>query len=224
MASLIRVLQGNRNNDIILSMDKPGNIQFTILLCILAEFFNLLTAWILGDILHIPLFMDTIGTVFIVFYAGLVPGLLVGGLYNILRLFLMVATGHSFYPWEMMYSFCGLVIAFFTWLFSWQNRNMYISRTLTILYLILISLITAFASSLVGGAIETSHRIYFDNQLYVNPVKNFVMAFLGENLGLFVARTFARIPVSVLDRLISTFVGFSLYQLAKKRFLSDARQ
>ena len=224
MPEFIKLLQGNINNDIIIHMEKRSNTFLLVVFCILAEILNLLVPWITFDHLKVPLFMDTIGTVFIVFYAGLLPGLIVGGFYNILRLMLEILSGNPVYPWEMMYSFCGLVIAFFTWLFSWQNRNMYISRTLTILYLILISLITAFASSLVGGAIETSHRIYFDNQLYVNPVKNFVMAFLGENLGLFVACTFARIPVSVLDRLISTFVGFSLYQLAKKRFLSDARQ
>lgn len=205
-------------------MDKPASIHITIFLCILAEFFNLLTAWVLGDVMHIPLFMDTIGTVFIVFYAGLLPGLLVGGLYNVLRLLLMVVAGNSFYPWEIMYSLCGFAIAFFTWLFSWRNNNLYLSKTLTILYLILISLVTAFASSIIGGMIETFQRILFDNQVYVNPVKNFVMAFLGENLGLFVACTFARIPVTVLDRLICTFLGFILYQLARRRGSADARQ
>ena len=205
-------------------MDKPASIHTTIFLCILAEFFNLLTAWILGDVMHVPLFLDTIGTVFIVLYAGLIPGLLVGALYNILRLFLMVIVGNPVYPWEIMYSLCGVSIAFFTWLFSWQNHNIYVSKSLTILYIILISLVTAFVSSLIGGAIEAFQRIFFDNHIYLNPVKNFVMAFLGEDIGLFIACTFARIPVTVLDRLICTFLGFVLYQLVRRRLSSDARQ
>lgn len=224
MSSLIQVLQGSRNNDIIVSMEKPNNLFLTVIFCILAEILNLILPWITFDYLKIPLFMDTIGTVFIVLYAGLVPGLIVGGLYNVLRLLLQIFVGNSVYPWEIMYSLCGIAIVFFTWLFSWQNRNLYSSKRITILYLILISLVTAFTSSLLGGAIETFQRIFFDNQIYSNPVKTFIMAFLGEKLGLFVACTFARIPVSVLDRLICTFLGFTLYQLVRRRLSTDAQQ
>ena len=222
MSELMQVLQGKRNNAIIFSMDKPNSIPLTIILCVIAELLNLFSAWILGDVLHIPLFMDTIGTVFIVFYAGLIPGLIVGGLYNILRLLLMIIAGNPFYPWEIMYSLCGISIVIFTWIFSWHNDNLYLSKTLTILYIILISLVTAFASSIIGGAVESFQRIFFDDQIYVNPVKSFVMAFLGENIGLFIACTFARIPVTILDRLICTVLGFILYKIVKSREASNA--
>ncbi len=187
-----------------------------ILLCLLAQAFNLLAAYILGDILHLPLFMDTVGTVFIVFYAGLVPGMMVGISYNILRFFLMMILGNPVYPWEIMYCLCGAAIAFFTCFFYWRNQNFYLSRTLAILYLVLISLVTAFASSIIGGSIEAVQRICFDNQIYENPVRNFVTAFLGQHFGLFVACIFSRIPITVLDRLICTFLGAALYQLVKK--------
>ena len=187
-----------------------------VIFCFLAEVLNLVLPWILGDILHIPLFMDTIGTVFIVFYAGLVPGLIVAGLYNILRLILMIIVGNPVYPWEMMYSLCGLAIAFLTWLFSWKNRNLSLTKGLTFLYLILISLMTAFASSLIGGAVEATQRILFDNQVYINPVRSFIMAFLGERIGLYIACMFARIPITVLDRLICTFLGFIVYKLVRR--------
>ena len=94
-----------------------------ILLCLLAQAFNLLVAYILGDILHLPLFMDTVGTVFIVFYAGLVPGMMVGISYNILRFFLMMILGNPVYPWEIMYCLCGAAIAFFTCFFLLEKSE-----------------------------------------------------------------------------------------------------
>ncbi len=186
-----------------------------IILCIFAEVLNLGLPFLFGDLLGVPLFLDTIGTVFIVFYAGLIPGLIVGGLYNILRLLLMVSIGNPVYPWEMMYALCGLAIAFLTWALSWKNTSLYLTKALTFLYLILISLITAFASSMIGGAVEATQRILFDNQVYVNPVRSFIMAFLGEKTGLYIACMFARIPITVLDRLISTFFGLIVYQLVR---------
>ena len=109
----------------------------------------------------------------------------------------------------------GLAIAFLTWALSWKNTSPYLTKALTFLYLILISLITAFASSMIGGAVEATQRILFDNQVYVNPVRSFIMAFLGEKTGLYIACMFARIPITVLDRLISTFFGFIVYQLVR---------
>lgn len=187
-----------------------------ILLCICALLFNLILAYILGDILHIPLFMDTIGTVAVVFYAGLFPGLIVAGLYNVLRFGLMVLIGNPAYPWEMMYALCGIAIAFSTWILSWRNKNIGRGKSLTSLYLVLIAIVSSFASSFTGGAIETFQRQIFDNQIYPNPVKDFVTAFLGDKFGLFVACVIARIPFTTIDRLICTFAGYLLYKGIKK--------
>lgn len=197
------------------STTQRPSILRIIAFSLFAEFLNLILPFIFGDLLHVPLFLDTIGTVFIVFYAGLVPGLIVAGLYNILRLILMVIVGNPVYPWEMMYSLCGLAIAFLTWALSWKNTSLYLTRALTFLYLILISLLTAFASSMIGGAVEATQRLLFDNQVYINPVRSFIMAFLGEKIGLYISCMFARIPITVLDRLISTFFGFIVYQLVR---------
>ena len=162
--------------------------------------------------------MDTIGTVFIVFYAGLLPGLIVGLSYNIFRVFfIMLVFGNPFYPWESLYSLCGGAIAFFTWLLYWKNRNFYLSRTIVFLYLILISLVTTFASSVIGGSIEAVKRIFFGNQVYVNPVNNFVVSFLGQHFGLLVSCIFSRIPITLLDRIICTFMGVGIYQLVIKK-------
>ena len=197
----------------------PVSLIKTILLCLLALLFNLATAYIFGDMLHIPLFLDTIGTVVTVFYAGLVPGLIVAGFYNVLRVLLMVLMGNPAYPWDMMYALCGLAIVFCTWVFIYKNSNFQGVTILTGLYLLLIALVSSFASSLIGAGIETAQRIIFHNQIYSNPVTLFVQAFLGGNFGLFLACFITRIPVTVLDRLICTFAGWCLYLLLKKKLI-----
>jgi len=57
-------------------MNKQEPVSRIIFFSIIAQFINLTGIFLIGDILHLPLFMDTIGTVFIVFYAGLLPGLI----------------------------------------------------------------------------------------------------------------------------------------------------
>ena len=113
----------------------------TILLCLLALLFNLASAYFFGDMLHVPLFLDTIGTVVTVFYAGLVPSLFVAGFYNVFRVLLMVAMGNPAYPWDMMYALCGLAIVFCTWVFIYKNSNFRGGTILTVLYLLLIVLV-----------------------------------------------------------------------------------
>ena len=193
----------------------------TILVCVIAQIINLAAAYIFGDMLHVPLFLDTIGTVVTVFYAGLVHGLIVAGFYNVLRVLLMVLMGNPAYPWDMMYALCGLAIVFCTWVFIYKNSNFRGGTLLTVLYLLLIVLVSSFASSLIGAGIETSQRIIFHNQIYSNPVTLFVQAFLGGNFGLFLACFITRIPVTVLDRLICTFAGWCLYLLLKKSSFRD---
>ena len=199
-------------------MHKQTSLFRVIVFCVLALAFNLVSAFVLGDVLHIPLFMDTIGTVFIVFYAGLIPGLIVGLSYNMFRVFfIMLFYGNPFYPWESLYSLCGASIAFFIWFIFWKNRIFYHSRSLVFIYLILIAIITTFASSVIGGSIEVLQRFFFDDKAYLNPVNNFVVSFLGQHFGLWISCIFSRIPICLLDRLISTFLGAAIYQLVKNR-------
>lgn len=199
-------------------MNKTKSISRIIFFSVIAQIINLLGIFLVSDTLHIPLFMDTIGTVFIVFYAGLIPGLIVGLSYNMFRVFfIMLFYGNPFYPWESLYSLCGASIAFFTWFIFWKNRIFYHSRSLVFIYLILIAIITTFASSVIGGSIEVLQRFFFDDKAYLNPVNNFVVSFLGQHFGLWISCIFSRIPICLLDRLISTFLGAAIYQLVKNR-------
>ena len=201
-------------------MNKNLHSFFLVLLaCVIGEIVNLAGAHLLLllEPLHIPLFLDTIGTVAVTFYAGLLPGIIVALLFNVIRTIqLALVNGTEIYPWEMLYMLCGAAIAAVTWAFARRKENFRINRQITILYLVLIALLSAFASSVVGGLVETVNRIFFDGIHNKSLTEYFVRAFMGENLGLFVSCVFARIPMTVMDRTVCTFAGYGLYVLVKK--------
>ena len=184
-------------------------------LCILSLLGNLLLVILVFDALKLPLFGDTVFTVALVFYEGLFPALIVAFLYNIIRALYLSCISSSLNV-EFLYNLCGIAIVFITWLFARKKSNFHISFSITILYLLLISLLTAFASSLIGGIVDIFYYIQGKVLLAPSPVNLFVMSFLGQNLGMFISGVFGRLPVTVLDRLICTFVGYSLYRYGSR--------
>ncbi len=192
-----------------------SDVSRIIVACVMAELLNLLCKWLLCDVAHVPLFMDTIGSVAITFYAGLLPGVFVALGLNVLQvLFIAAVTGSPVYPWEMAYALCGVAIVCVTWAFSRTKANFRMGRVIAVLYLVLIALVSAFASSFIGGMIETVNRLFFDGIAYsADQLEHFVRALLGENLGLLASCVIARIPVTVLDRVFCTFAGFGVYWL-----------
>lgn len=198
-------------------MNKLNSFFKCLIVCVIGEMLNFAGAFLL-DSFHIPLFLDTVGTVAVTFYAGLVPGIIVALLFNILRtLQVALINNIQLYLWEMLYMLCGAAIAAVTWAFSHKKENFRISRTITLLYLLLIAFVSAFASSVIGGLVETVNRIFFSGVQNKSPTEYFVRAFMGENLGLFVSCVIARIPTTLLDRVICTFAGYGLYRIAKHR-------
>lgn len=194
-------------------------LRFSIIFLV-GEAMNLLFRFLLVDVAHIALWFDTIGTVAVTFYAGLVPGIVVAALYNIICVIILAVVSKSpIYPWDMIYALCGIAITVMTWLFARKKENFRMGRMIATLYLVLIALVSAFASSIVGGIIESVNRIRFGNLAYSSVLEQFVRAFLGENIGILTSCILVRIPVTVLDRLICTFAGFGIYKLFSRKKL-----
>lgn len=183
--------------------------------CMCAEALNFLCVLLFCTIAHIPLFLDTIGTVAITFYAGLIPGLIVAILYNVLWVVVTAAmAGNAVYIMDMVYALCGIAIVISTWFFARKKQNFSINSFTTFLYLILIAIVSAIASSIIGGIIETTNRVVFDGASYKTSVLDpLIHLLLGEKLKTFIACVIARIPITSVDRLICTFAGFSVYKL-----------
>ena len=184
----------------------------------MAEALNYIFGYIFGDVLHFPLFMDTIFTVAITFYCGLFPGLCVAILYNILCTLTLVARGYSFEPFPMLFSLCGAAIAFVTWFFARKKNEFRISLSITVLYIVLIALISSFLSILIGGTIDYIRYTMIDLPDRLAPIKRFTDSFVSQQFSLLSACYLAQIPVSIMDRLITTFLGFGVYKLMVKFF------
>lgn len=188
------------------------------LFCITAVLLNLGTTLLFYDVLGVPLFFDTIFTVAIVFYLGLIPGLIVGVSFNLVdTLFNMLFRG-IFSPTNCFFSICGAAIVLVTWAFSRKKEEFQISKTITILYLLLISLLSSSASIFIGGIIDYVRFTYLDIPDSMAPIKQFTDSFLSQKFSLFASCILAQIPISLTDRLITTFAGFGVYKLIVKLF------
>ena len=103
------------------------------------------------------------------------------------------------------YTFCGIFIVLSSYFIIRYDNDSPASRELTLLYLILIALISTIFTVLIGGAIDYFHIKYQNFPDKMNPIKRFTKAFLRHNFSLFLSCIVAQIPVSFADRLISTF-------------------
>ncbi|QSI01542.1 hypothetical protein DYE50_02970 [Treponema ruminis] len=194
----------------------------TFLLCMAAIALNFLFAYVFCDVLHIPLFMDTVFTVAITFYCGLLPGLVAAIGYNIISVLTFEIRGYAFDPFAILFAVCGILITLVTWLFARRKEEFRISPVITILYLVLIAMLSSFASIISSGVVDYVRFSLVDLPDRIAPIKNFTDSFVNQHFSLFAACILAQIPVSIMDRLITTFLGFGVYKLMV-RFLGKER-
>ena len=189
-----------------------------IVLCTLADVLNIVSAFIFYDVLHIPLFMDTIFTVAITFYYGLAPGLVVAVLYNVLAAIVRLERGIGFQPFNMLFGICGALIALVTWIFARRKAEFKINATITCLYLLLIALCSSFVVIFSSGIIDFVRLSYFDTHDMVAPIREFTESFVHQKFSLLASCIFGQIPISFTDRLITTFLGYGVFRLMVKAF------
>lgn len=193
----------------------------TVALCIVAESLNFIVSYIFYEMLHIPLFMDTIFTVAITFYCGLVPGLVVAVSYNIISCFSSVARGYAFDPYLALFGICGALIAIVTWFFARHKENFRISTSITMAYLFLIAIISAFFSILSSGIIDFVRYTLLDIPDRVAPIKVFTDSFQAQHFSLLASCILGQIPIALTDRIITTFAGFGVYRLIVRCFSEE---
>ena len=181
--------------------------------CFISIFLNLGLSLLAYDVCQFPLFLDTVFTVAIVFYLGLIPGLIVGILYNFIDvLFNLLVRGINS-PTNIFFSLCGAAIVIVTWLFARKKEEFQISLPITILYLLLISLISSFFTIFIGGTFDFIRFSYYEIPDSMAPIKQFTESFVAQRFGLFASCILGQIPISITDRIISTFAGYGIYKL-----------
>lgn len=195
-----------------MSNEKIAKISQIFLICLVAVALNYICSYICVDMLHFPLFMDTIFTVAITFYFGLLPGLCVGVGFNILSSLTQVVRGFTFDPFTFLFAICSAIIAAVTWFFSRKKEEFCISKAITILYLVLIAIISSFLVVLSSGLIDYIRFSVLDIPDRVAPIKQFTESFVDMQFPLLVSSILAQIPISITDRILTTFLGYGVYK------------
>ena len=191
-------------------------IGFTAALIFAAVLGNIATSFF-SAVLELPAFFDTIFTIAITFYAGLVPGIIVAALTNPLMTVLRcLIYGTEIFYFDFLYSACGIFIVLTTWTISRNKKEFFFSRAVTILYLLVIAFASSFLSCFSASFLDTFIRPLFNKSSGFSAIDNFSIAFQKLKFNVFLSYLLPRIPLTVLDRLICTFAGFGIYRFAEK--------
>lgn len=161
------------------------------------------------DVLHTPLFFDTIFMIAALFAFGPVAAFVEYVLFIALvcvKLFVLYGETEFVY----LYSLSALTIILVTWFFVRKKEKLHQGVNLTFLYILTAAITAGLCCSVVSGVIGTitygmNERDWtFDHVIY---------AFTGDHFTVLVSAIAGRIPVILLDRIITTFAGFGVFKL-----------
>jgi hypothetical protein len=201
-------------------------------LCLGGAVLNILTGdYLFRGALGVPLFMDTLFTVAMTFYGGLFCGALTGLLTNPLSNMIV------FYGWpELLYSFCNAAVALVTVLFirlfpeelrfgtkkadktaefeTGPVNSRFRAAMNTLVALLLLSFVMCIAISILGGLITALIKTFSPLfQGSPSPERLFKLALFRKNLPLAAIEILSRIPLNIIDRLLSVFGGYGVAAL-----------
>jgi hypothetical protein len=180
----------------------------------------------------IQLYLDTVFTVTVTLSCGLFWGSLCGALTN------LICYSVWFWGWEAyLFTFCNIATAVITWLFmrffpmelglvgkksetagAISFKSTQLSRVMDkVIALMLLAFTLCFAMSIMGGVISAaiwgaSPSYQYENSLFI---------WLGntmftENTPKLLTEIVARIPVNMIDRIITAFAGYGIAILIKQ--------
>ena len=126
-----------------------------------------------------------------------------------IRMMMTCGAAHMIY----LYSISALTIIVITWLFIRRNGSLKKNVNRTFIILLSAAIFSGLACSVVSGFIN--FFIYFknENDLAYDRV---IFAFNGEQFGFLASAILGRIPVTILDRIITTFAAFGIFNLYSK--------
>lgn len=111
--------------------------------------------------------------------------------------------------WECFYAIPGIFIVVVTWLFVRKKENLNHGVNFTFIYILLASLCAALASCIAGGIVNYCIESYVNFNDSWEPILNSIQENQKSTL---LSMIVGRIPLTCLDRIINTFVGYGLYK------------
>ncbi|MDR1894126.1 MAG: hypothetical protein LBQ61_05455 [Spirochaetales bacterium] len=207
------------------SGQRTKNPLVLLFVAVAGALLNMLIYHFLRNRLGVPLFLDTALTMTVTFYGGVFWGALTGGLTNLIQQSL------PFHGWPpYLYALCNIAVALGTALFiRWFPRELGIDgaekplpKSLWLqdlmgraIVLVLLSFALCLAISILGGLCAVIIDSFNPSLLpdSTSPELNFRPALIRRNLSAVIVEIGSRIPVNLLDRLISSFAGYGLAAL-----------
>lgn len=183
-----------------------------LLIVLICGTINYLLCYLIQQVFHLPIFFDTVMVMAVLFIYGLIPALgtlIVHYLIAITRDYMIYKTA----PYIALYMISGFVIILITWLFSRKKENFHKTVNSTFVYILSAALTSAFASCFIGGIVNTLIiRIITLDENW----QGMLLSLGGIKLNLLFSLMIGRIPLTCLDRVITTFIGFGIYYLYRK--------
>lgn len=188
--------------------EKKLSIGILILISIVSGILNFLLTVLFEGVLHLPLFLDTILVMAVLFSHGLFPSLgtfIVHYVIVFTRLFI----NHD--PvWGCFYAIPGFFIVIITWLFIRHEDKLQKNVNFTFIFILLASLCAAMASCISAGLVNYLIDKYVNFNEGWEPILDSIQETQSSNL---LSLIIGRIPLTSLDRIITTFLGFGIYKL-----------
>jgi hypothetical protein len=199
------------------AMETPPRFRLvSLILCIAGAALNISLSRLNGSVLHLPLFIDTIFTIALTFSHGLPWGILTGVLTHL-------ASNSIFsFEWPMyLYTLCSivtaLITALFIRLFPGELRLPIRRATLRavmdrVIVLLMLSFTLCIIMSVQGGltAALIESLAFSGSQGTEGPELLFKLTLFRRNLPLVGVEILSRIPLNIIDRLISAFCGYGI--------------
>ena len=194
-----------------------------ILVACVAGILDFMTSSFFQDVLHVPLFFDTIFLMAVLFLYGPLPALfayVINVICGSLKLIILYGKNDYIY----LFTLSALTIILITWLFIRKKDNLKKGVNITFLYILSAAVCAALACAVVSGIIS-----YFTFNLNVEsgPFDKIIFAFTGDQMGVLASCIVGRIPITILDRIITTFAGFGISVLFLKiqnRYKRDGKR
>lgn len=195
---------------------KTKNFLKIALVVIIAGLLDFLTETLFQDVLHVPFFFDMTFAMAVLFVYGPIASLLVYIL-NVTIVCIKMKIVYGSTDFVYLYSLSALAIILVTWLFVRKKDKLKKSVNFTFLYILTASVCAALCSCVISGLIN-----FFAYNMNARSldVEKIIFAFTGDQFGVLASSILGRIPITVLDRIITTFAGFGLSILYTKYLYS----
>lgn len=185
-----------------------------LLICLLAGFVNYGLCWFVQAFLILPLFFDTVMVMAVLFSFGFWPAV------GTLGIHFLITIIQDFMTWKentfmFLYLLPGITIILVTWLFIRNKQKLQGNINSVFLYILLACSCAAAASCITGGIVNYLRILEFGiHDGWTGH--NLVSSIQGTRIRMLGTLIVGRVPITFLDRFLTTFAGFGVSLLYAK--------